>query len=289
MVEHNQSQYYGNQYKFNGKELDSTTGMYYYGARYYEPRFSIFVSVDPLAEKYPGIGGYVYVANNPIRYTDPTGMEPEDWIFTFTNGFLTKITDTGVGSAIIIVNDNKSLNPSSITNMQRISQYDQIVKAVGGKLNNKVNFAYKELGGKGGHYDRNNNEIVVTSAGFRFDNIYDLVNIIVHEDLHYQRGNTKSFKDHALVYKDQAKHERFSKSSDANKYSNAHGFAQRIINAYVDGDYGGNTDAFFKDINEYNKLNSKYQVTPNLMGDPSIRIGNSKEDIYPKLEMKHHE
>lgn len=54
-------------------------------------------------------------------------------------------------------------------------------------------------------------------------------------------------------------------------------------------DIGDNTDAFYKDIKEYNKLNPQYQVTPNLMGDPSIRIGNSKEDIYPKLEMKHHE
>ena len=73
MVEHNQSQYYGNQYKFNGKELDSTTGMYYYGARYYEPRFSIFVSLDPATEEYRDIGGYVYVANNPINAIDPDG------------------------------------------------------------------------------------------------------------------------------------------------------------------------------------------------------------------------
>src|SRR5690606_8845653 len=36
-------------YKFNGKELDEETGWYYYGARYYDPRISIFLSVDPLA------------------------------------------------------------------------------------------------------------------------------------------------------------------------------------------------------------------------------------------------
>ena len=75
MVEHNQSQYYGNQYKFNGKELDAATGMYYYGARYYDPRLSIFISVDPLAEKYHNIGGYVYVANNPINAIDPDGRD----------------------------------------------------------------------------------------------------------------------------------------------------------------------------------------------------------------------
>src|SRR5690554_4901488 len=79
IVEHNQSTYNGGQYenawKFNGKELDDATGMYYYGARYYDPRISIFVSVDPLAEKYPNYGGYIYTLNNPIMFIDPDGRE----------------------------------------------------------------------------------------------------------------------------------------------------------------------------------------------------------------------
>jgi len=49
--------------------------MYYYGARYYDPRISIFVSVDPLAEK--TMTPYQYVTNNPIMFTDPTGMEAD--------------------------------------------------------------------------------------------------------------------------------------------------------------------------------------------------------------------
>jgi len=49
--------------------------MYYYGARYYDPRISIFVSVDPLAEK--TMTPYQYVNNNPIMFTDPTGMSAE--------------------------------------------------------------------------------------------------------------------------------------------------------------------------------------------------------------------
>jgi RHS repeat-associated protein len=46
MVEHNNSNY-DSVYKFNGKELDESTGYYYYGARYYNPSTSIFLSVDP--------------------------------------------------------------------------------------------------------------------------------------------------------------------------------------------------------------------------------------------------
>ena len=60
-------------YKFNGKELDEETGLYYYGARYYDPRTSVWISVDPLAEKYPNTSPYVYCHNNPIKYIDPDG------------------------------------------------------------------------------------------------------------------------------------------------------------------------------------------------------------------------
>lgn len=78
IVEHNQSANhpagvgYDNKFKFNGKELDDATQMYYYGARYYDPRISIFVSVDPLAEQ--TMTPYQYVSNNPIMRIDPTGM-----------------------------------------------------------------------------------------------------------------------------------------------------------------------------------------------------------------------
>ena len=63
-------------YKFNGKEQDEETGLCYYGARYYDPRTSVWLSVDPLAEKYPNMSSYVYCANNPVKYVDPDGR---DW------------------------------------------------------------------------------------------------------------------------------------------------------------------------------------------------------------------
>ncbi|MGY6560467.1 MAG: RHS repeat-associated core domain-containing protein [Luteibaculaceae bacterium] len=65
-----------NPYKFNGKELDAETGLYYYGARYYNPRWSTWLSVDPHAENYPNASPYCYVENNPIIRTDPDGR---DW------------------------------------------------------------------------------------------------------------------------------------------------------------------------------------------------------------------
>ena len=48
-------------YKFNGKQFDEETGLYYYGARYMNPVASIWYGVDPLAEKYVTAGGYMNI------------------------------------------------------------------------------------------------------------------------------------------------------------------------------------------------------------------------------------
>lgn len=76
MAEQKGSMYYNSPYKFNGKELDEETGLYYYGARYYDPKVSIWYSVDPLAEKYPNVNPYVYCLENPINFVDPDGQKP---------------------------------------------------------------------------------------------------------------------------------------------------------------------------------------------------------------------
>ena len=62
-------------YKFNGKQFDDETGLYYYGARYMNPITSLWYGVDPLAEKFPNIGAYVYCHGNPINMIDPDGKD----------------------------------------------------------------------------------------------------------------------------------------------------------------------------------------------------------------------
>jgi RHS repeat-associated protein len=63
-------------YSFNAKELDEETGLYYYGARYYDALISLWLSADPLQEKYPNVSTYAYTFQNPVKYIDPTGNEP---------------------------------------------------------------------------------------------------------------------------------------------------------------------------------------------------------------------
>ena len=59
-------------YLFNAKEFDEETGMYYYGARYYESRLSLWMSVDRFAEKYK-TSPYCFTLDNPICHYDERG------------------------------------------------------------------------------------------------------------------------------------------------------------------------------------------------------------------------
>ena len=61
-------------HSFTGKERDTETGYSYFGARYYDSDLSgLFLSVDPLSDKYPGLSPYAYCAWNPIKIIDPSG------------------------------------------------------------------------------------------------------------------------------------------------------------------------------------------------------------------------
>jgi len=86
-------------FRFTGKEMDAETGLYYYGARYLDPKTSRWLSGDPAMGEYfpsapvndetrkrnqnlPGQGGvfnhvnlhaYHYAGNNPVKYVDPDG------------------------------------------------------------------------------------------------------------------------------------------------------------------------------------------------------------------------
>ena len=88
-------------FRFTGKEMDEETGLYYYGARYLDPKYSRWLSGDPALGDYipkapiddeakkhnenlPNGGVYNvvnlhvfnYGNNNPVKYNDPTGEIP---------------------------------------------------------------------------------------------------------------------------------------------------------------------------------------------------------------------
>jgi RHS repeat-associated protein len=60
-------------FAFTGQRADATTGLDYYGARYYDPAAGTFISADSVLGKGAGLNRYAYVAGNPETLTDPTG------------------------------------------------------------------------------------------------------------------------------------------------------------------------------------------------------------------------
>jgi len=99
-------------YKFNAKELDEETGLYYYGARYYDPRSSVWISVDPMAEI--TMESYSYCGNNPANFIDKYGLYKD------RNKAIDLAVNHG-GSADNALHDNKtddwfvSMNPDGKT------------------------------------------------------------------------------------------------------------------------------------------------------------------------------
>ncbi len=75
-------------YTFTGQKLDASAGLMYYGARYYDSALGRFLQADTLVPQ-PGnpqaLNRYSYALNNPLRYTDPTGMFSEDEIMKYLN------------------------------------------------------------------------------------------------------------------------------------------------------------------------------------------------------------
>ncbi len=67
----------------------------YFGARYYDPNISIWLSVDPLSDEAPGWTPYRYAFNNPIRIIDPNGMFEDGWEVNVETNEATRVNDKG--------------------------------------------------------------------------------------------------------------------------------------------------------------------------------------------------
>ena len=130
-------------FRFTGKELDEDTGLYYYGARYLDPKYSRWLSGDPALGEYipkatiddeakkhnenlPGMGGvfnvvnlhvYHYAGNNPIKYTDPDGKFILMFGLSSTAGAGTGVSNN-TGVFICISNDLKKISIGQYTTSQ---------------------------------------------------------------------------------------------------------------------------------------------------------------------------
>ena len=102
---------YDERFTFTGKERDAETGYYYHGARFNNSDIG-WLSVDPMADKYPSLTPYNYCAWNPIKLVDPTGEEFTD--FQDENGILIKHIDDGSNAVFRKTGNGTSLHYSFI-------------------------------------------------------------------------------------------------------------------------------------------------------------------------------
>ena len=104
--------FYATPYKFNGKELDEETGLYYYGARYMNPRLSIWYATDPMQEKYPNITSYAYCHNNPISRFDSDGQD--DWEINSRGYIVKRIYNENRDAFFVVNNKGKRIKGKSL-------------------------------------------------------------------------------------------------------------------------------------------------------------------------------
>lgn len=75
-------------YGFTGQRLDAATGLMYYNARYYDPVLGRFIQADNIAPDLlnpQAFNRYSYVYNNPLRYNDPSGHQPQVLMLLLSN------------------------------------------------------------------------------------------------------------------------------------------------------------------------------------------------------------
>ena len=100
---------------FTGKERDSETGLSYFGARYYDSDILTgWLSVDPMADKYPNISPYAYCAWNPVKLVDPDGEDicivGDDTYRAKVENLILKLKNSGIAGRYLVNNALKSDN-----------------------------------------------------------------------------------------------------------------------------------------------------------------------------------
>ena len=262
-------------YKFNGKQFDEETGLYYYGARYLNPMTSLWYGVDPLAEKYQFLGSYVYCSANPIKIIDVDG---NDEFHVNGNGNIIKVVNNNSAN-ITIVNPDGSKKYFSDYKTKSIflgwgnGKNRQIIanvaayyaKAIGIKAT--VGTIGEIRKDETAYYEPKDNGIWIPAGengtpDILLKNKYNLMNTLFHEDMHFQdnhRGMGESHFLHASVVSRASSHWTFAMTTQDYKAGQAIYFSQLAMNAY----YNPPKDANYTK-QDVLKLISNFNKTMNL-------------------------
>ena len=89
-------------FTYTGREFDVESGLYYYRARYYDPRNGRFITEDPIGHN-GGPNHYIYAIDNPIRFVDPSGLSGKDIVAMLDLAIVTQ-RDLPVPGRIGVIN-----------------------------------------------------------------------------------------------------------------------------------------------------------------------------------------
>jgi RHS repeat-associated protein len=136
---------YNERFKFTGKERDDETGYDFFGARYHASALPSWLSVDPLADKYPGISPYAYCNWNPIKYVDPDGKKI--------------VVGSWYGRALAKLGFN-NYEAKVQSHLQELKGMDpELNKMIADLENSSIDFHIKHDNNNSNHYNPNTKEI----------------------------------------------------------------------------------------------------------------------------------
>jgi len=103
------------EFGFTGQRNESTIGLYDYHARWYNPSLGRFISADTIVPEPASpsdFNRYAYVRNSPLKYIDPSGHGPPDWLERVQGAFMQFANDMLLGAPTLVFGDAWQYNPS---------------------------------------------------------------------------------------------------------------------------------------------------------------------------------
>ena len=97
-------------YRFTGQREETSLGLYYYNARWYDPALGHFLSPDSIV---PAAGNaldyhrYAYTRFNPLKYTDPSGHYSDKALMTHFDGDLQRVREASIEELMTVPGINR--------------------------------------------------------------------------------------------------------------------------------------------------------------------------------------